>query len=423
MTTPTFPALDELEGKIEQKNKELAAIFDEAGDEMDLSKVKSIPGDTMAKAEHIRKANDELTDLAKQRDELKVVQKAAERVRTAPGPGGERDGGGEAGAENGQPVKSRGEQQKTLGQLFTESVAFKNKVGVVGPEAHLDFDVANLKTDFTTSAGWAPEDLRTGRVVLDAQRPVQIMAADIIPPTTTSQSNVVFMEETTFTSAAAETAEGGSYGEAALALTEQSSPVRKIATFIPVTDEQLEDVQQVRGYLDNRLPFMIRQRLDAQILTGDGIAPNLTGFLNTTGTQTQAKGTDPVPDAIYKGMTLVRVTGQAMPDAVIFHPNDWQDVRLLRTSDGLYIWGNPSEAGPERIWGLRVVQAQAITENTALVGDFQNFSELATRRGMDVQVSNSHASFFIQGKQAIRADIRVALVVYRPAAFCEVTGI
>lgn len=423
MTTLTFPALDELEGKIEQKNKDLAAIFDEAGDEMDLSKVKSVPGDTMAKAEYIRKANDELTDLGKQRDELKVVAKAAERVRTAPGPGGEQNAGGEAGAENGQPVKGRGEQRKSLGELFTESKAFKNKVGVIGPEAHLDFDLANLKADFTTSAGWAPEDLRTGRVVLDAQRPVQIMAADIIPPTTTSQSNVVYMEETTFTSAAAETAEGGAYGEATLALTEQSSPVRKIATFIPVTDEQLEDVSQVRGYLDNRLPFMIRQRLDAQILTGDGIAPNLTGFLNTAGTQTQAKGTDPVPDAIYKGMTLIRVTGQAMPDAVIFHPNDWQDVRLLRTSDGLYIWGNPSEAGPERIWGLRVIQAQAITENTALVGDFQNFSELATRRGMDVQVSNSHASFFVQGKQAIRADIRVALVVYRPAAFCEVTGV
>lgn len=425
MSTGTleFPALKEIEGKIEEKSKSLAAIFDEAGEEMDLARVKSIPGDTMAKAEHIRKANDELTDLGKQRDELKQVAKAAERVRTAPGPGGEQDDtSGESGAD-GQQHKGRQAQRKTIGELFTESKAFKNKVGVVGPEAHLDFELRNLKADFTTSAGWAPEDLRTGRVVLDAQRPVQVMAADIIPQTTTSQSSVVFMEETTFTSTAAETAEAGAYPEAALALTEQTSPVRKIATFIPVTDEQLEDVQQVRGYLDNRLPFMIRQRLDLQILTGDGIAPNLTGFLNVAGTQTQAKGTDPVPDAVYKGMTLVRVTGQAMPDAVIFHPNDWQDVRLLRTSDGLYIWGNPSEAGPERIWGLRVVQAQAITENTALVGDFTNFSELATRRGMDVQVSNSHSTFFTSGKQAVRADIRVALVVYRPAAYCEVTGI
>jgi len=62
------------------------------------------------------------------------------------------------------------------------------------------------------------------------------------------------------------------------------------------------------------------------------------------------------------------------------------------------------------------------TENTALVGDF-SFSELAQRRGIDVQISNSHADFFTNGLQAIRADVRVALVIYRPAAFATVTGI
>jgi HK97 family phage major capsid protein len=168
---------------------------------------------------------------------------------------------------------------------------------------------------------------------------------------------------------------------------------------------------------------MIRQRLDSQILVGNGTPPNLRGLLNVVGIQTQAKGTDPTPDAVYKAITKVRTVGFAEPNVAIFHPNDWQDVRLLRTADGLYIWGNPSEAGPERIWGLTVAQAVALTENTGVVGDFANFSELAVRRGMDVQVSNSHDVFFTAGKQAVRADMRVALVYYRPAAFCTVTGI
>jgi HK97 family phage major capsid protein len=231
------------------------------------------------------------------------------------------------------------------------------------------------------------------------------------------------MEETTYTNAAAEIAEAGTFPEAALALTEQTVLVRKIAVFLPVTDEQLEDEPQVRGYIDNRLPFMIRQRLDSQLLVGNGTAPNLRGLLNISGIQTQAKGADPTPDAIYKAIVKVETTGQAMANGVVMNPSNWQDIRLLRTADGIYIWGNPSDAGPERIWGLQVVRAQAETAGTAIVGDFQNFSELSIRRGIDVQVSNSHSTFFVEGKQAIRADMRAALVVYRPAAFCTVTGL
>ncbi|MEX0843404.1 MAG: hypothetical protein WD120_03565 [Gemmatimonadota bacterium] len=45
------------------------------------------------------------------------------------------------------------------------------------------------------------------------------------------------------------------------------------------------------------------------------------------------------------------------------------------------------------------------------------------RRGIEVQISNSHSDYFVKGKQAIRADMRVALVIYRASAFSEVTGV
>jgi HK97 family phage major capsid protein len=412
MTMTTFPALKEAQGKLELKRKELADIFAEAGPELDLTKVKSVKGTTHDIAAKIRELNDEQTDLGKEVDSLISVQKAANQAKQAPG-----SGGAEEGAENGQaPTHRRG--SKSIGEMFTQSDAYKLKQGRIGPESSLDI---HLKTLMTTTAGWDPEETRTGKLVEFATRPIQV--ADLIPQTETSQSAVQYMEETTFTNAAAEALEAGTYAEAALALTEQSSLVRKIAVFLPITDEQLEDEPQARGYVNNRLPFMIRQRLDSQILVGNGTAPNLRGILNVVGIQTQAKGADPVPDAVYKGIVKVETVGQAMANAVVFNPTDWQSVRLLRTADGLYIWGNPSDAGPERIWGLQVVRAQAETAGTAIVGDFQNFIELAVRRGIDVQVSNSHSTFFVEGKQALRADMRAALVVYRPAAFCTVTGL
>ncbi|ANN16247.1 major capsid protein [Amycolatopsis orientalis] len=407
----SFPALAEVEGKLADRRKKLATIFDEAGPEIDLTKVKAVKGTTHDIAAAIRELNSEMEDLGKERDNLVVVQKAADRAKQAPG-----SGGAEPGAENGDIPSPR--REKSIGELFTASDAYKLKQGRIGPEATLD---VHLKTLMSTSAGWTPEVTRTGTVVPYATRPIQV--ADLIPQTETSQSAVQYMEETTFNNAAQETAEGGTYQEAALALTEQSSLVRKIAVFLPVTDEQLEDEPQARGYVENRLPFMIRQRLDSQILVGNGTAPNLRGLLNIAGIQTQAKGADPVPDAVYKGIVKVETIGQAMANAVVFNPTDWQSVRLLRTADGLYIWGNPSDAGPERIWGLQVVRAQANPAGAAVVGDYQNFIELAVRRGIDVQVSNSHSTYFVEGKQAIRADIRAALVVYRPAAFCTVTGL
>lgn len=417
MTTVTFPVLQEAEAKRAALQKDLAGIFAEAkdpngGKEIDLKRVKSIKGTTHDIAAHIRELNDKLTEAGKEVDEHRQTLKAAQTALTS-----DDKYATESSYDLGSGDGS-GPRVKTAGDLFVESDAYRLKRGPIGPEANLDI---NLKTLLTTTAGWAPEVERSGRLVEFATRPLQV--AEVIPQTTTGQSAVQYMEETTFTNAAAETAEGASFPEAALAFTEQTSVVRKIPVFIPVTDEQLEDEPRIRGVLDNRLPFMIRQRLDSQILVGNGTAPNLRGILNVVGIQTVAKGADPTPDAIYKAIVLVETTGQAVADTAVINPLDWQDIRLLRTADGIYIWGNPSDAGPERIWGLRVVRAQALTQNTGVVGDFGNFAELAVRRGIDVQVSNSHGTFFVEGKQAIRADLRVALVWYRPAAFCTVTGI
>lgn len=403
--TITFPELTETEGKLSAKRKELHDLFAEAKNEqgeLDATKVKGYSSGTEL-AEAVRAMNDEIDDLAKKAEEQRAIFKAAQN-----GDDFEAEAG-DGGAGSPGPQRTKG-----FGQLFTESVAYKQK----GAVSEIEVD---LKTLFQTSAGWAPFVERGPRVVDFATRPIEML--DLIPTTPTNQTSIVYMEETTYTNTAAETAEGGTKPEATLALTERTSPVRKIPVWIPVTDEQLEDVEGVQSYLERRLGFMVRQRLSGQIISGDGTAPNLRGVLNVAGIQTQAKGTDPVPDAIYKAMTKVEVTGQAMPDAAVFHPNDWQDVRLLRTADGIYIWGNPSEAGPERIWGLRVVKVQAATENTAVVGDWANFSELRVKKDVEIKISDSHGTFFVENKQAVRAEMRAAVVFYRPAAFCTVTGI
>ena len=402
-----FPELTEIEGMLEAKQAEIAAIFAEAteGDTIDLRRVKSL-GDGVDVAAKVNELNKELNDLGKKRDPLIAARKAAERNAAV-----------EIGIEQPETETQGPKRTKSIGEQFVKSQAFKAWVRGTGPVVDLDVD---LKTLFSTTAGWAPTVVPGPKVVPYAT-PLP-MVTDLIPSTTTNQSAISYYEETTFTNAAAETAEGAAKPEAALALTLRTEAVRKIAVWIPLTDEAMEDETRVQQYIDNRLTFMVQQRLNTQILVGDGTAPNLSGILDRAGIQTQAKGADPTPDAVYKAMTKVRVTGMALPNGAVFHPNDWQDIRLLRTADGIYIWGSPSEAGPERIWGLPVVQEPGLTEGTGLVGDF-TFSELAVRKGITVQVSDSHDVFFVANKLAVRAEMRAAFIVYRPAAFATVTGI
>ncbi len=414
-----FPALKDAQGKLDAKRKSLADIFAEAGPDYDMAKVKSIQGDTQAKVAAIQALNSEIDECKGKVDELLIVARAAATAAEGKGEGGEP--GSEPGAKDDPPTNNKSGNRKAFGELLMAADAIKGyrSGSGNGPVSRLDVE---LKALFQTGAGWDPEDLRTGRVEMFPTRPAPHVI-DVFPQTTTGMSTVLYMEETTYSNTAAETAEGGQYPEAQLELEEKSSEVRKVPVFLPVTDEQFEDEPRARAYVENRLPFMLRQRIDSQLLVGNGTAPNLRGLENVTGIQSQALGADPIPDALYKCMRAIRDDGFAEPSHVFIRPSKWEQVQLLRTADGVYIWGHPSMPGPRTIWGVPVIETTAVTATKAALGDFPNFSEVAVRRGIDVQVSNSHGTFFIEGKLAIRADVRLAVIFYRPKAFGVVTGL
>lgn len=424
--------LVEKRNALEAKRKQLAEIFEQAGVDLDMDKVTvhELEGKTSAeKAKAIKLRNDELTALGEEVDNLVSLEKASSETK------GFTEFGLPTGDEEGKGGKSSGKSMvKSMADLFIESKTFKEFSGKRGPETVVEMDNALMDMFFGKDGGrgyeakalfdstsFAPEATRIDRIVdIAMRRPV---VGDLIPEGRTGQNAIPYMEETTATNGAAAVAEGGTKPESALAFTEKSSPVRKLATVLPVTDEIFEDVPAMRSYVENRLRFFLQLTEEAQLLNGNGTAPNLRGILQTSGIQTQAKGTDPVPDAVYKAMTLINVNAFLDADGAVFHPNDWQDIRLLRTADGIYIWGSPSEAGPERIWGLGIVKTPVMTENTALIGAFQPASQKFRRSDVTFAVSDQHNDFFITNKLMLRVEERLALVIFRPAGFCTVTGI
>jgi HK97 family phage major capsid protein len=414
----------ELSQEITAKRDQLAAIFKKGGDSYDLSEEE---------VSQVQALNTELTDLGKEYDKVRELDTIATATKAArpmdmadqqpivPGQRWPTHIDMEKGADGvWQPVQTLGEQFANHEETQKHKGITSRKFGVTLDSFDLTRAFRERKTTMLTSAGYAPPNNRTDIVILSAQR--RPVVADLIPQDTTTASVIKYMAETTFTNAAAAVLEGATKPEATLAFTEQTATVQKIAVTLPVSDEQLDDVPQIRAIIDNRLTLMIQLTEETELITGSGTAPHLLGFLNAPGLQTQAKGTDPTPDAFYKAMTKVRYTGFAEPTGMVIHPNDWQDVRLLRTADGIYIWGNPSDPGPERMWGLPVVVTPAITEGTGLVGDFAMFSQIWRRQGIRIDVGWVNDQF-VKNLQTIRAEERLALVIYRGAAFATVTGI
>src|SRR5687768_11966462 len=122
-----------LKAKREQfaaKQAALAQVFAEAGTELDLGKVTSLNGTHAEKAATITQMNDELAAMAGEVEQLAGLERLATQTKAW----GERLS---TPAPMIQPTGGAVMQQKSLGELFVQSVAYKGFAGGRSPVATL----------------------------------------------------------------------------------------------------------------------------------------------------------------------------------------------------------------------------------------------------------------------------------------------
>lgn len=361
----------------------------------------------------------------------------------------------------GMSMNTRG---KTFGELFTESEAYGDFVGryakngvipnaVKGVQSNPFSGSVDLKTLITgassTSAGAFVQNDRFGALT-DLVGDRELTVADLVTKGSTASDTVDYVRVTSKTNSAAPVAEAttadagaitttgtspgpytttqaagsGQKPESALALEVVSTTVKTIAHWIPITKRAASDAAQVRTLVDNFLRYGLNEELEDQILNGSGAGENFTGILNSSPQTVGSAGTD--IDAIVAAIAAVRVTGRRKPTALVIHPNDWYSTGFLLAKDtaGNYLVGDPRASVEQlnQLWGLQVVVSEAMTENTALVGDFRQ-SVLWEREGVSLMVSDQHADFFTRNLLAILAEMRAAFGVLDPQAFCTVTAV
>src|SRR5262252_3829646 len=212
------------------------------------------------------------------------------------------------------------------------------------------------------------------------RRPLGIF--DLIPRTPTTSNLIHYVEQTSITQAAAPVAQNGLKPELSVTYAQRSTTPQVIATWIPVTNRMLADATVLEAILDTTLVQALNVQLEAQILTGNGTDPNLLGILNTTGISSYIRtGGEPIFNAVRKAATVTILTGEVMPNGVIMHPTDLEQMELTgggTTGTGGSTFGGGTFGGPSPtllgafslLTKLTIIQTPAMPQGTALVGAF-----------------------------------------------------
>lgn len=310
-----------------------------------------------------------------------------------------------------QPEKK---EVTSWGEQFIKNARYADFAG--GHMAKLRVEVKNTLTGSDTNV--APQ--RNAGIVAGAALPFSMEA--LLPSTTTSSNAIEFTKEASFTNSAAEAAEGTEKGESALTWSLVNMPVSTVAHWIKISKQLAADAPALAAYVNTRMAYGVNQKVDVQLVVGDGTAPNISGTYDS-GNFTAHGIANAALGSTFKKFVLIRkviadLYAAGFPaDAIVLNPADWaaMEIELMTTAAGQTLY-SVSEGGQPRLFGLPVIQAIGMAADTFQVGRFSEAYMVYNREGVVVEMSDSDSDNFTKNLITLRAERRLALATEKPAA-------
>ncbi len=243
--------------------------------------------------------------------------------------------------------------------------------------------------------------------------------------TGSTQSDVVtFVRQTARTAAAATVSEAGTKPQSDETLTLITEPIQVIAHVFDISNQALNDYNQMATYLATEGIAGLKDEEDEQILSGDGTPPNLDGVITQAST-VFAGGTDISSDQDID--TLVKAYWQLrelnyLPSFILIPPAKMGDIQLLKETGGAYLYPNFAPVGLAdwAINGAPLLVHNAMPSDTFLIGDGRK-AMVWDREQANIRFSDSHSTNFATNMITIRMEERLAVAVTRPDAFISAT--
>lgn len=330
-----------------------------------------------------------------------------------------------------QKLARRGDEQesrraKSAGQIVTESEELK--AWLAGNRKHtFSMQVKAIISSLTTDADGSAGDLivpqrQTGIIGLPRRR---MTIRDLLTPGNTGSNAIQYVKETGFTNGAATVSEsaGTTKPQSEIKFDIVTSSVTTIAHWVLATKQILDDVPQLRSYIDGRLRYGLEYVEEGQLLNGGGTGTDLNGIY-TQATAYVAPIT-PTGAGLLTKIDIIRLAilqaslAELPANGIVMHPSDWADIELTKTDDGAYLFANPQGGSEARLWRLPVVETQAMTVDKFLTGAFQMGAQIFDREEANVEISTEDSDNFRKNLVTVRAEERLALAVYRPEAFIK----
>lgn len=351
---------------------------------------------------------------------LRVSLRQAEVDADADGPkGGTRASSTPDTRSAGQRVVDSEEYRNWTGNGMVEIRALVDSTGGVDWSADADAGAGLLRP--VGSPAFAQQTLVRSRLFI----------RDVLTSVQTGLANVPYIKELNAAANSSElsgalfVAEGSAKPEVRMEFTPADAPIRKLAAWIPVTTEILQDAPTLRGYIDSRLRYMLALAEERAILNGPGTGVTVKGIRQYSGElQTQSSvGSTEYFATIGRAIGKVE-TVDGTADFVAMNPGDYWTAVTSRHANQFDApagnAGSPFNAPPAQVWGVPVVRTTAMESGKALVGSSIG-AVILDREGPTIKVGDQHSDYFTNNKVAILAEERFGLAVHRPDWYCEAT--
>jgi HK97 family phage major capsid protein len=247
-----------------------------------------------------------------------------------------------------------------------------------------------------------------------------LVVRDLLTPGSTRSNAIEYPVETDnpMTTGAAVVSEGALKPQSNITFDLKSLPVRTIAHWMKASRQIMDDVPQLQSYIDGRLRYGLEYVEENELLYGDGTGQHLLGIIPQA-TAYAAAFAPTAPQAIDTlRLAALQATLALYPaTGYVMHPTDWAKIELTKDGMNRYIVGDPQNQIAARLWTLPVVQTPAMQVSKFLTGAFRLGAQIFDRMSIEVLISTEDQDNFVRNMITIRAEERLALAVYRPAAF------